>query len=102
MDKFNSIELGTAKSEECAKCGMQKADSDGCCHDEVKVVQLQQDVRVVAYSEVDFSIAPIILPITHHLQLPFYNFILSKEKWFPHPPLLSKQDSHVTNCVFLI
>lgn len=100
MDRFEGIQLGAAESKECGKCGMHKDASEGCCRDEVKVVMAEQDqlfAKTVAY--------PLVQPLailypSAHLAAPFYNFILSPEAFSLLPPLLSKQDTYLSNRVF--
>jgi hypothetical protein len=103
MDKFTSVQLGAAKSDKCNKCGMDKTGKKGCCHDEIKVVQLHQDLMTVSHTVVDFGLDPVVAPFSHHLVSPFYNFLVTDSaQWFTHPPLLSEQDTYISNCVFRI
>ncbi len=44
MDRFASWGIGSETPEKCGACGMESGITHGCCHDEVKLVKLQQDV----------------------------------------------------------
>ena len=58
MDRFNSAQLGHSESLKCDKCGMHK--SEGCCHDDVKMVKLS--LSHVAGQALAFSLsAPSLL-----------------------------------------
>jgi hypothetical protein len=41
-----SLALTESQSKECSECGMEKAHSDkGCCHDENKLLKVQDDQK---------------------------------------------------------
>lgn len=73
----------------------------GCCHDEVTIVKLDNDHQT---SHLGFSFEAPSLSIVHS------EFILAdlfnEEKLYDHlnhsPPLLTKQDTYLQNCVFRI
>jgi hypothetical protein len=98
-----SISLTESNSKECSKCGMEKAHSDkGCCHDENKLLKIQDDQKanyvsldilklsVSAAVSVDQSVACLLL---QKKQLP------SKSN---APPLIGDLDLCIRNCVFRI
>lgn len=101
MNDFASLQLGTAKTEVCGKCGMHQEDGNACCNDEVKMFKIQDDQQVSAinfkFSNPDAVITPLpgweestLITATHPL---FLN---------NHSPPLSKQDTYLQNCVFRI
>jgi len=101
MNKFDSSKLGGAKSEICGKCGMHSDDSNGCCHDVVKVIKIQDDQLVSSFN-LKFT-APetpaVIYPLLNETLLAnsWNNFLFSN-----HSPPLNKQDTYLVNCVFRI
>ena len=101
MSRFDSSKLGAAKSEVCSKCGMHTKDADGCCHDEVKLIKIQDDQQTAAFS---FSFTPPDAAVDN---TSFFTgqIIKSESKSFSltdHSPPLSKQDTYLINCVFRI
>ena len=101
MNQFDSVQVGAA-SDKCSKCGMHINDSGGCCRDEVKVVKLQMDKQVAKMLFSSLSFAPVELPLSQHLALPFQNFQQAIEAVPTGPPLLSNQPVYLSNRVFLI
>jgi len=102
MDRLNSTELYKTKTEICGKCGMHVGDSNGCCHDEIKIVKLTNDHNVSQYNhEIK---APESLPIDHNNLIADLNIrLVQKVNYLNHsPPLLSQQDTYLQNCVFRI
>lgn len=101
MNRFDSMQLGSAKSEFCGKCGMHTEESNGCCHDAVQILKID-DVQQAASIAFEFK-APDILPV----QLNKYLEViiadnLSAVYSTDHSPPLSKQDTYLQNCVFRI
>lgn len=101
MNQFDSVQVGAA-SDKCSKCGMHTADSGGCCRDEVKVVKLQVDKQVAKMLFSSLSFAPVALPLSQHLSLPFQNFRQVIEPAPTGPPLISNQPVYLSKRVFLI
>lgn len=102
MDKMASVELGSKESEDCGKCGMPKKEKDGCCRDEVKVVKLYQDQVSAHFADFRFSaVATLVVP-SEFLISPFRNTSLFTSHKAHAPPLISKQDAYLVNCVFRI
>ena len=102
MDRFDSADLYKTKSDVCSKCGMPVTDSNGCCHDEIKVVKLSIDHNV---SQLNYEIkAPDALPVNHNDFISDFNVALVQQvNYLNHsPPLLSQQDTYLQNCVFRI
>ncbi|RYE01275.1 MAG: hypothetical protein EOP50_02300 [Sphingobacteriales bacterium] len=102
MDRFHSWELGHPAKDRCATCGMKIKKSKGCCHDQVKVVKVQQDVTAAQYAVFAFA-APAIVPVQ-----PLWSFAVPVVETprpatpIHGPPLISKQDTYLRNCVFRI
>jgi len=100
MDQYHSFSLYQAANDKCATCGMH-AKKHGCCHNEVKIVKLQNAYQT---SSASFSINtfPSIA-----FTSPFLFADLFKEEIFSNtsdhsPPLLARQDVYLQNCVFRI
>ncbi|MEN9548523.1 MAG: hypothetical protein RIR12_1114 [Bacteroidota bacterium] len=103
MKRLASVDFFETSSEVCGMCGMETHDSNGCCHDEVKVVKLTQEQTkaISTYFKFDTTPMPSIC---------FGNFITAKlvdrngewlKKYYP-PPLLSAQDTYLQINVFRI
>ena len=101
MDRFHSWELGAPQSDRCETCGMSVKKSS-CCHDQVKLVKVQQDVTGAQYAVYAFS-APALLPA-----LPVWAAgppVVERARPaspIHGPPLISRQDTYLRNCVFRI
>lgn len=102
MNQLDAVKVGAADLEKCGKCGMQTEDKDGCCREEVKVLKLQQDQQVVKLLMPSLTLAPVELPLSQHLALPFQNFVQAQVLDHPDPPLRSAQPVYLSNCVFRI
>ncbi len=101
MDKYHSWELGAAADDECDLCRMDKGGS-GCCRDEVKVLKLQQDVFQSEGFAYHFALPLLVSNTTSYLLLPFQNVKTTDHYFSHHPPLISKEDTYLDNCVFRI
>ena len=104
MNRFTSADfsLATDKSH-CDKCGMDKSTSQGCCHDEIKLVKLQDDQTKASTVLFDFSGIQSIATIPSlFIIASFYNADETNHHKVHSPPLLSRQDTHLQNCVFRI
>lgn len=100
MDKVASVEVGESHSDECGKCGMPLDEKQSCCRNEIKVVKLYQDL-IPSYSVVlELVSLPAIIASVHYIITPFENSAHYTEYWSHAPPLLSKQDTYLSNCVF--
>jgi hypothetical protein len=102
MNRFDSAQLYETSTEVCGRCGMHTDDSNGCCHDEVKIVKLNDDHNI---SQLIYEIkGPESLPVNFsdlissvHIQK------VQKNDFQNHsPPLLSGPDTYLQNCVFRI
>ena len=100
MDKVASVEVGESHADECGKCGMPLSDKEDCCRNEVKVVKLHQDL-VPTYSVVfELASLPVLIATVHYITAPFENGVQHDNYWLHAPPLISKQDTYLTNRVF--
>jgi hypothetical protein len=102
MDRLDSTGLYKAKTAICSKCGMHVSDSNGCCHDEIKIVKLTNDHTVSQYNhEIKAPEAPAF---SHSSLIADLNIeLVQKVNYLNHsPPLLSRQDTYLQNCVFRI
>jgi len=100
MNKYHSWELGAADDDNCDKCGMNTQKSKGCCRDELKVVKLKLDK--VAVKDIVYQFSLPSLPTTFFVSyiLPDIQTIAVQECRINGPPLVSKQDTYLNNCVF--
>jgi hypothetical protein len=102
MSRFDSARLYTTGTDICGKCGMHTEDSDGCCHDELKVIKLNEDHH---FSSFIFELrSPETVPSNYHnLPAEIITESARQKDYLNHsPPLLSQQDSYLQNCVFRI
>jgi len=101
MDSYDSFRLYKAASDWCTKCGMH-TKKHGCCHDEVKVVKLQDDYQASSASFVFKNIEQTVVIPSEFLSLAFLSDEIALDKTDHSPPLLSQQDSYIQNRVFRI
>lgn len=103
MNKLASVHLFGEKPDKCGQCGMEIHQSDGCCHDEVSVVKLEQDqnkVPAVTY-ELPTPETAAIIP-SEFIVASFYNVDEQRHFHNHSPPLLSAQDTYLQINVFRI
>ncbi len=100
MNKFHSWEVGTTDKDSCQKCGMNTEKSNGCCRDEVKTMKLQQDKVPVSAAVYHFSIPAIPTSFVSWFLLPVKEAAVIKDHRINGPPLFSKQEIYLNNCVF--
>jgi hypothetical protein len=100
MDRLDSMQIGDSEAEKCGKCGMETNDVNGCCRSEVKLVKLQQELTVTKALNTIFTLSPVITTNSVYLFSPQVNLILDTEQISHAPPLISKQDTYLNNCVF--
>jgi len=101
MDRYDSYSLYKAKSDWCPKCHMHTG-TRGCCHDEVKIIKLQDDHQTSSFSFAfkDAHIAVLTLP--GFLPPVSLKDDIDLAKADHSPPLLSQPDIYLQNCVFRI
>lgn len=100
MNKFHSWELGAADDDNCNKCGMSTQKSNGCCRDELKVFKLDTDKLATKAVVYQFSIPAVPTTILSWFILPDVQQSTEREYRINGPPLISKQDTYLNNCVF--
>lgn len=99
MDQLNSAQLGEKTSGKCDRCGMHK---DGhCCWDDVKIVKIQTS-HLTPNSSIEIpSMAPALVTRFSYVMVPAFNAVRTSYP-IAHGPPINKQDTYLTNCVFLI
>jgi hypothetical protein len=103
MKKLASTSLFGAKSKLCGRCGMDIHKSNGCCHDEVKVVKLELDQNKTAIASFDLpSLESIVSVPSEFIATSFYNTDEQRHFHNHSPPLLSAQDTYLQINVFRI
>lgn len=103
MNRLASTQLFSSGKDVCGQCGMHNDDSNGCCHDEVKVVKLELDHTTVPVITFDFpAYDAAIIPPSEFIETAFYNINVEKHFHNHSPPLLSGQDTYIRNSVFRI
>jgi len=99
MGKIATVALGQKSSNKCGKCGME---NDGCCHDDVKVVKIQ-DTQSITSFQVDFVKAQASVH-SHHQPDHSSNIIALSTivETAKSPPLKGQIPLTIKNCVFRI
>ena len=103
MNGLASTELFAMEGKRCGECGMNLHKSHGCCHDEVKIVKLEDDQKIT--SSVSFELPSLDMPAqvpSEFISTTFYNGDVTSSHNNHPPPLLAEQDVHIINCVFRI
>lgn len=103
MKKLASVHLFDKFDDECGRCGMITHESNGCCHDEVKVVKLVQDQNKLPELANEFQkgVMPATTPPAFIVASFKSEYIPALFKSHP-PPLLSLQDTYIRVNVFRI
>jgi len=99
MGKVSSVNVDVLVKNLCA-CG--KKETKGCCKTEHKLIKLE-DNHKASFTDVVFQ-SPVQI-IEHPYNLINAPLISVNDKMVPDnhsPPLLSKQDTYLLNCVFRI
>jgi hypothetical protein len=103
MNRLASTQLFSNEKKVCGKCGMHNKESNGCCHDEVKVVKLQLDQATTP--GFNYNLSPIdaaVITPSEFIAAAFYNIDEQKHFHNHSPPLLSAQDTYLQINVFRI
>jgi hypothetical protein len=101
MNKLHSWQLGATSSEKCGKCGMDTGTS-GCCHDEVKVVKLQQDLLKANQDLPEFTSSPFFVSFVSSFLIPSSPDGSETDRIDYSPPLPDHQKIYLENRVFRI
>lgn len=103
MKRLASVEWFGSKSDKCGRCGMNKHKSNKCCHDEFKVVKLNEDHLKSPVAEFAFSVdQPAVLAPSSFITSFLFNTDIENHYDQHPPPLLSAQDSYLQHNVFRI
>lgn len=96
MNRLSSVHFFGDKADRCNVCGMDQHESDGCCHDEQKVVKLEQDQNKwqgTDYSMPDFK--EMAIPLSHYQAAEFTPDYQSTDFYHYGPPPISLQDIYL-------
>lgn len=103
MKKQVSVKLFADNSAVCEKCGMDKHQFSECCHDEMKVVKLQQDQdKCTPLKHKITAPEQTIVLASAYLVSPFLNQNNTIASDLQKPPLISKQGNYLKHKVFRI
>ena len=103
MNRLASTQLFAAAKPVCGKCGMHTKESNGCCHDEEKVIKLQLDQTSFSVFAFDLPAGDAMTRIpSEFIVAAFQNFDEQKHFHNHSPPLLSEQDTYLQINVFRI
>ena len=101
MDRYDSYSLYKTASDWCPKCHMHTGDR-GCCHDEIKIVKLQDDHQTSQFSFDFKNIHPAVVIASIFLSVSAQDECITTHQTDHSPPLLSQQDIYIQNRVFRI
>jgi len=74
----------------------------GCCHDEVKIIKLQDDHQTSSVSFDFTNIHPVVAAVSEFLSVLSIDQDITIHKTDHSPPLLSQKDIYIQNRVFRI
>ena len=101
MDRYDSYSLYKAASDWCPKCHMHTGDR-GCCHDEVKIIKLQDDHQTSSFSFAFKDGQLAFITPSEFLSVISPDQDINLAKTDHSPPLLSQPDIYLQNRVFRI
>jgi len=101
MDRYDSYSFYKAKSDWCPKCQMHTG-TRGCCHDEVKIIKLQDDHQTSSFSFDVKDVQLSAVTLSEFLSIVTLRENADLAKTDHSPPLLSEQDTYIQNRVFRI
>jgi hypothetical protein len=103
MKRLVSTTIFGGKKNVCGRCGMKMHRSGGCCHDEVKVVKLQQDQNKFTANSYEIpALQQLVIVPSDFIVASFYNDGGQRHFHNHSPPLLSAQDTYKQINVFRI
>jgi hypothetical protein len=103
MKKLVSVEFFGSKAEVCGKCGMDMHYASGCCHDETKVVKLDEDQQKIPLLVYEITAPDVIaVPLSDFVATDLSDVEQQRHFHNHSPPLLSAQDTYLQNNVFRI
>jgi hypothetical protein len=101
MDRYDSYSLYKAASDWCPTCHMHTG-TRGCCHDEVKIIKLQDDHQTSSFSFASKDVQPPVVTLSEFLAIIPLKEDIGLERTDHSPPLLSQPDIYIQNRVFRI
>ncbi len=103
MNRLASTSLYTIEEDTCGRCGMEMHESNGCCHDEVQVVKMQEDQQQAVTASYDIAaVEPAVVVPSDFIVADFQNIDVTRHFHNHSPPLLSAQDTYLQINVFRI
>ncbi len=98
MGDFASVSIGHKDKKGCDKCGME---NKGCCHDDVKVIKLDNNAIVYATNNHSFYQLGLVVfhaIVDHNVELPLSDFkpAIAIHAFAEDPPIF------LLNCNFRI
>ena len=76
--------------------------NNGCCHDDVKIIKMQDDQNNVIITYALHGIEPAAVIRSGFITTPILNENETPHYYTHSPPLLTSQDTYLQNCVFRI
>ena len=99
MGEVAGVAIGHTDADTCGSCGM---DNDGCCHDDVSVVKVQDSHSMVS-AQVDFVKAESLLQQAGpHFREPSLLSAAVARPVAHGPPDIATPPLHLLHCVFRI
>lgn len=103
MGSYAGHEYFASKVDECGKCGMKEVGENGCCHDEFKVIKVEDDQKTPS----EFGKIPLdavyITPQQISQEILLFLPTRTKSKVVINPPPdISGPPIFVKNCIFRI
>jgi hypothetical protein len=103
MGRLINWSLIPAGGKVCSNCGMPKAKSHGCCHDELRTVKMHADHKPVpAHILVQTIFQPAVVPATAYFSLTAASAAFIRRPVSHAPPIYPPQKLYLQNCVLLI
>ncbi|MBL7744871.1 MAG: hypothetical protein JNN00_15465 [Chitinophagaceae bacterium] len=102
MNRLASTNFYSTEVKVCGKCGMDMHKYNGCCHNEVKILKMKADPTAAFHIVFELPSVDAPLPVYADLTFSYTCDVVKKDHHNHSPPLLSKQDTYLQNCVFRI
>lgn len=102
MGRVQSVEFYGSEKKVCDLCGMSLKNTHGCCKEEVKILKIQDDQNKVQASYTINNIDVVATIPSDFIVASTYNAERAPHSYNHSPPLLTKQDTYLQNCVFRI
>jgi len=103
MDRLASVQVFGEKADHCGQCGMAMHEDNDCCHDEVKVIKLEQDQNKTASPDYTIpALSALAFFSSVYMNAPVLPEAYSVVPVVHSPPLLTGQDIYMRINVFRI